>query len=121
MKVENSFIDYFKSNTEISKGMTVIDNKLGGTTILDVTLDFDHKNVDINNSEINLEPIEDDFDDLLMEFEEDSNEPKYWFTEYKMGQIEKLGEAVNGQAMQLERRHRRQPKASVHLNICICI
>ncbi|PPR26742.1 MAG: hypothetical protein CFH34_00764 [Alphaproteobacteria bacterium MarineAlpha9_Bin4] len=90
LKVENSFIDYFKSNTEISKGMTVIDNKLGGTTILDVTLDFDHKNVDINNSEINLEPIEDDFDDLLMEFEEDSNEPKYWFTEYKMGQIEKL-------------------------------
>ena len=41
LKVENSFIDYFKSNTEISKGMTVIDDKLGGTTILDITLDFD--------------------------------------------------------------------------------
>ena len=41
LKVENSFIDYFKSDTEISKGMIVIDEKLGGTTILDVTLDFD--------------------------------------------------------------------------------
>ena len=30
------------------------------------------------------------FDDLLMEMEEESNEPKYWFTDYKMTQIEKL-------------------------------
>ncbi len=92
LKVENSFIDYFKSNTEISKGMTVIDNKLGGTTILDVTLDFDNKNLDINHQE-NIEDSSDDFDDfddLLMELEVDSNEPKYWFTEYKMTQIEKL-------------------------------
>ena len=34
--------------------------------------------------------ILDDFDDLLMEFEEESNEPKYWFTNYKMTQIENL-------------------------------
>ena len=42
LKVENSFIDYFKSHTEINKGMIVIDEKLGGTTILDVTLDFEN-------------------------------------------------------------------------------
>ena len=42
LKVENSFIDYFKSDTEINKGMVVIDEKLGGTTILDVTLDFEN-------------------------------------------------------------------------------
>ena len=30
-----------------------------------------------------------------MELEEDSNEPKYWFTEYKMGQIEKLHDYLN--------------------------
>ena len=89
LKVENSFIDYFKSNTEISKGMRVIDDKLGGTTILDVTLDFDDKNLDINQNDI-TEDSEDDFDDLLMELEEESNEPKYWFTEHKMTKIEKL-------------------------------
>ena len=33
LKVENSFIDYFKSNTEIYKGMIVIDELLGGTTL----------------------------------------------------------------------------------------
>jgi len=27
--VENRFIDYFKSDTEINQGMTVIDQKLG--------------------------------------------------------------------------------------------
>ena len=37
----------------------------------------------------------DDLDDLLLELEEDSNEPKYWFTEYKMGQIEKLHDYLN--------------------------
>ena len=31
LKVENSFIDYFKKSTEIYQGMTVIDQKLGGT------------------------------------------------------------------------------------------
>ena len=40
LKVENSFIDYFKKNTEIYKGMKVIDEQLGGTTLLDITLDL---------------------------------------------------------------------------------
>ena len=32
LEVENSFINYFKKNTEIYKGMKLIDDKLGGTT-----------------------------------------------------------------------------------------
>ena len=39
--------------------------------------------------------ISEDFDDLLMEFEEESNEAKYWFTDYKMTQIEKLHDYLN--------------------------
>ena len=93
LKVENSFIDYFKSHTEINKGMVVIDEKLGGTTILDVTLDFE------NSKEAGQEKettnLSEDFDDLLMEFEEESNEAKYWFTDYKMTQIEKLHDYLN--------------------------
>ena len=39
LTVENRFIDYFKSDTEISKGMRAIDEKLGGTTPLDIIID----------------------------------------------------------------------------------
>ncbi|MEE4186403.1 MAG: MMPL family transporter [Gammaproteobacteria bacterium] len=41
LEVENRFIDYFKSDTEIYQGMVVIDSELGGTTPLDVILDAD--------------------------------------------------------------------------------
>jgi predicted RND superfamily exporter protein len=39
LDVENRFIDYFKSDTEIHQGMLVIDQKLGGTLSLDVVID----------------------------------------------------------------------------------
>lgn len=39
LKVENRFIDYFKSDTEIHQGMLVIDNSLGGSMNLDLILD----------------------------------------------------------------------------------
>lgn len=96
LKVENSFIDYFKSSTEINKGMKVIDQKLGGTTLLDVTLDFDNltnKNIDNNKKENIIEEKGSDFldeDDLFLELESDLDDPKYWFTKDRMLKIEKL-------------------------------
>lgn len=39
LTVENRFIDYFKSDTEIHQGMKVIDENLGGTMSLDVIID----------------------------------------------------------------------------------
>ena len=91
LKVENSFIDYFKSNTEIHKGMKVIDQQLGGTTILDVTLDFKEKNDNkISNAPYKGDEDFDDFDDLFSELEEENSDPKYWFTKDKMNKIEKL-------------------------------
>ncbi|MCH7960148.1 MAG: MMPL family transporter [Candidatus Hydrogenedentes bacterium] len=44
LEVENSFIDYFDESTEIRRGMTVIDEKLGGTTPLEVVLVGEGKN-----------------------------------------------------------------------------
>ena len=38
LKVENSFINYFRSDTEIYKGMQLIDNELGGTTPMDIII-----------------------------------------------------------------------------------
>ena len=43
LEVENSFINYFNKNTEIYKGMKLIDEKLGGTTPLEVILKFPDK------------------------------------------------------------------------------
>lgn len=38
LKVENRFIDYFKESTEIYRGLSVIDERLGGTTPLDIVI-----------------------------------------------------------------------------------
>lgn len=90
--VENSFIDFFKESTEIYQGMKVIDQQLGGTTTLDVILDFKEDVVE----ETADAPVEegddefDDFDEFEDEFAESSGEAQYWFTEDKMEKIEKI-------------------------------
>ena len=43
LQVENSFINYFSKNTEIYKGMKLIDEELGGTTPLEIILKFPAK------------------------------------------------------------------------------
>ena len=75
LKVENSFINYFSKNTEIYKGMKLIDEKLGGTTPLEIILKFPQSK-DIENDE-----DEDDWGN-----EEEDND-KYWFTKDKIDKI----------------------------------
>jgi uncharacterized protein len=83
--VENSFIDYFKKSTEIYQGMQVIDQKLGGTTPLDVIVRFDPVDLGSFGSEDeSLEP-----DPFASEIKkEDPN--KYWFIDSRMRTIEKV-------------------------------
>ena len=50
LEVENSFINYFNKNTEIYKGMKLIDEKLGGTTPLEIILKFPEK-VEVKSGE----------------------------------------------------------------------
>ena len=76
LKVENSFINYFRSDTEIYKGMQLIDNELGGTTPMDIIIKF-------NDSESTVE--KDEYEDLLGE-EEESVESN-WFTTDKVNKI----------------------------------
>lgn len=38
LKVDNRFIDYFRENTEIYQGLSIIDANLGGTTPLDIII-----------------------------------------------------------------------------------
>tara|TARA_Y100000817_G_C16851596_1_gene542292 strand:- start:932 stop:2488 length:1557 start_codon:yes stop_codon:yes gene_type:complete len=76
LEVENSFINYFNKDTEIYKGMKLIDEKLGGTTPLNIILKFPKKEVD------------DDADDDWGEREQDNS--KYWFTRDKIDTITKV-------------------------------
>ncbi|MDA9720633.1 MMPL family transporter [Candidatus Pelagibacter sp.] len=79
LEVENSFINYFDKNTEIYKGMKLIDEKLGGTTPLEVILKFPKQD--------QSEPKSDEDDDWG---DEDENDDKYWFTKDKINKIKKV-------------------------------
>ena len=76
LEVENSFINYFDKKTEIYKGMKLIDDKLGGTTPLDIIVKFPDKKKE--------EKIDDDFDSWD---DEEKDEAKYWFTRNKIDRI----------------------------------
>ena len=83
LKVENSFVNYFKSNTEIYKGMKLIDNKLGGTTPLDIIIQF-------NNS-----PDVDELDEDFIDFGFDYNPEDYWFTKEKVDLIKTVHDYID--------------------------
>ncbi len=87
LMVENSFIDYFKSSTPIYQGMKIIDQKLGGTTPLDVIYDFETERIEIEEK---IEVIDDEFADFEEEFSQSENEAQYWFTSGKMKKVEEI-------------------------------
>jgi len=80
LEVENSFINYFNKNTEIYKGMKLIDDKLGGTTPLEIILKFPTKSEETKE--------DDEFDDW--DEDQNSNNDKYWFTKDKIDKISKV-------------------------------
>ena len=82
LEVENSFINYFNKNTEIYKGMKLIDEELGGTTPLEVILKFPEQEKQLNDETTGED---DEFEDW--ENEEDKNDEKYWFTKDKIDKI----------------------------------
>ena len=92
LKVENSFINYFKEKTEIYQGMKLIDEKFGGTTPLDIIINFKKEVVETNESPPSSDDaelgIDDDFFDIGSEIE--INTKDYWFTSTKIKQIEKV-------------------------------
>jgi len=87
LEVENRFIDHFKSNTEIYKGMQVIDRKLGGTTPLNIVMNPDQKYFDyLKEVEQNKE---EDFDDPFAD-EGDSAEMNFWFNSNMLDRVEQI-------------------------------
>ena len=87
LEVENSFINYFSKKTEIYKGMKLIDEKLGGTTPLEVILKFPEKEI-LKNEE------DDEFEDW--EDKNENDEEKYWFTKDKIDKIALVHNYLDG-------------------------
>ena len=79
LSVENKFIDYFKSDTEIYKGLSLIDEKLGGTAPLDLVI----------NAPV-TEQIDDDFEDFDDPFGMDDSASGYWFTSQNLDRLEQI-------------------------------
>jgi uncharacterized protein len=103
LTVENSFISYFKKNTEIYQGMAVIDRQLGGTTPLDVIINLEDRTAAAGHAgvpgpdappagessrEADNHAGTDAFDDFEGFGEFDEEIPlQYWFTPFRMRQV----------------------------------
>ena len=88
LEVENSFINYFSKKTEIYKGMKLIDEKLGGTTPLEIILKFPKK--ELQKTDIGDDEFE-DWDDG-----NEQNDEKYWFTKDKIDRITSVHNYLDG-------------------------
>ena len=97
--VENSFINYFKKNTEIYQGMRLIDEELGGTTPIDIIIQFNKDEYDISFETNTIEEIIDDDLDLEDDFfEEDlfiTEDNLNWFSEEKLQMIFDIHKYLN--------------------------
>ena len=111
LEVENRFIDYFHSDSEIYRGLSVIDKQLGGTATLEIILDAPKSAEPVSINETPSEQEEDPFaeaenatddkapagesDDPFAESATDGKaKPKrvnsYWFTMNGLDQIKQL-------------------------------
>jgi predicted RND superfamily exporter protein len=96
LRVENSFINYFSEDTEIYQGLRLIDEKLGGTTPLEILIKFeDDPNAfltpedlaEMTEAEIALER---EYAELY------ANTPEYWFTLDKIQRIKEVHDYLDG-------------------------
>jgi len=78
LEVENSFINYFGKDTEIYRGLKLIDRELGGTTPLDVIVRFEPE------PEIAASDESDDDLALLLGSVSQGDPVDYWFTPRKI-------------------------------------
>ena len=73
LKVENSFVNYFKDKSEIKQGLLLIDKQLGGTIPLEILITFPKK--DFQNAPLS---------DFEAEFNALESEDSYWFDSQKL-------------------------------------
>ena len=93
LEVENSFINYFSKDTEIYRGLKLIDDKLGGTTSLDIILKFEEETEDVADEEID---DEDDGFDFDFGGGAEENPADYWFTPDKVDEVKVIHDYLEG-------------------------
>jgi len=86
LRVENSFIDYFRESTEINQGMSLIDEQLGGTLSFDAIVRLPEEEA----------VFEDDFADDFGggDFGSESDDA-YWFTAPRMAEVKAIHEYLD--------------------------
>ena len=91
LRVENSFINYFSDDTEISQGLKLIDQQLGGTTPLEIVLKFED---DVFEPFFEEGMTEEELEMERLYQEEIANSPEYWFTPDKIDLIKEVHDYV---------------------------
>jgi predicted RND superfamily exporter protein len=95
LSVENSFINYFRKDTEIYQGMKLIDEKLGGTAPLQVLLDLDVDRIFATDEDEETLMGEEDDDMDLWDIDV-ASDPAYWFTPFKIERIKRVHDYLDG-------------------------
>lgn len=83
LKVENSFVNYFKDDSEIKQGLLTIDQDLGGTIPLEIIINFQDK----SSKDSSLSDFENEFEE---EFNVLEQQDSYWFDSQKLRIAEKI-------------------------------
>jgi uncharacterized protein len=107
LSVENRFIDYFAEDTEIHRGMLVIDQELGGTTPLDVILDADAEFLAGPAGAGDPEPAggesaDDAFldEDFFADYEDGSGAglgaSSYWYNTFRLDTVRRVHDYLEG-------------------------
>jgi predicted RND superfamily exporter protein len=96
LRVENSFINYFSDDTEIYQGLKLIDDKLGGTTPLEIVFKFPEETDDFLSPE-DLEGMSEYEIEMEREFAASmASSPEYWFTPEKIRRIKEVHDYLDG-------------------------
>lgn len=106
LKVENSFVNYFHESSEVYQGLRFIDRNLGGTTPLEVIVNFgedrakeqeDHQQEKPEKSSSDQSSENDAFEGFE-EYGEDTSaeEETYWYTASKLEKINQVHDYLNG-------------------------
>ena len=91
LTVENRFIDYFHSSTEIFQGMKLMDEQLGGTTPMDVIIEAPIRDASIEDDEW-------EEDDPFTDADEGPGfaSSSYWFNTDMLDQVASIHEYLDG-------------------------
>ena len=96
LRVENSFINYFSDDTEIYQGLKLIDEKLGGTTPLEILVKFEDNSGDFMTPE-DLEGLTEQEIQMEREYAKQlASSPQYWFTPSKVQRIKEVHDYLDG-------------------------